>query len=81
MGAGVGAGVGAGTGVGVGAAEVSVGVASGSGGSRPRPHLERSTPAAITRAMRLSPDALYMDLTGKSLDDLPTDAEAPVPDA
>ena len=31
--------------------------------------------------LELCPDALYMDLTGKSLDELPTDAEAPVPDA
>ena len=46
-----------------------------------RVHVAPHRAIAWSDELELCPDALYMDLTGKSLDELPTDAEAPVTDA
>lgn len=46
-----------------------------------RVHIAPHRAVAWSDELELCPDALYMELTGKSLDDLPTDAEAPVHDA
>ena len=46
-----------------------------------RVHIAPHRAIAWSDELELCPDALYMDLTGKSLDELPTDAEAPVNDA
>ena len=46
-----------------------------------RVHITPHRAIAWSDELELCPDALYMELTGKSLDELPTDAEAPVPDA
>ncbi len=46
-----------------------------------RVHIAPHRAIAWNDELELCPDALYLELTGKSLEQLPTDLEAPVSDA